>query len=137
MLQVLIDADNVAVQRVQPILDLLAESGAAMAVVASGHPAALRRLDWPPNARLFEHVGWQRADVALAEAYSADDDPLVVVSGDGDFALLAARHPGPVLVVSGSPSARLRAGATVLDPVIDGMAAIQAWLVAAANQRSG
>lgn len=130
MLQVLVDADNVAVRRVQPVLDLLAESGAAVTVVASGHPAALRRLHWPASARLIEHVGWQRADLALAEAYSADEDPLMVVSGDGDFALLAARHPGPVLVVSGSPSARLRAGATVLDPAIDGLPAISAWLAA-------
>jgi hypothetical protein len=53
---------------------------------------------------------------------------LVLVTGDGDFALLAARHAGPVLVISGAPSARLRQAATVVDPALDGLHPIEVWL---------
>lgn len=73
-------------------------------------------------------AGWQRADVALARAYEPRHGPLLLVSGDGDFALLAARHPGPVLVVSEAPSARLRAAAPVVDPVHDGLDTLRGWL---------
>ena len=33
----------------------------------------------------------------------------MLITGDGDFGLLAARHAGPVLVVSGAPSGRVTA----------------------------
>jgi hypothetical protein len=52
------------------------------------------------------------------------------VTGDGDFGLLAARHPGPVLVVSGSPSGRLRDVAPVVDPATEGVAPIREWFAA-------
>jgi hypothetical protein len=52
----------------------------------------------------------------------------VLITGDGDFGLLAARHPGPVLVISGAASGRLRGGATVVDPALEGLAPIEAWL---------
>ena len=74
------------------------------------------------------HAGWQRADLALAEAYVPSTDPLVLITGDGDFGLLATRHPGPVLVISGAASERLRGGTTVVDPATDGTAPIDAWL---------
>jgi hypothetical protein len=99
-------------------------------VTASGRQAALDRLSWPAGTRLLEHEGWQRADVALAEAYSPDEHPLILVTGDGDFALLAARHPGDVLVVSGAASGRLREHAVVADPATEGTAPIRAWLAA-------
>lgn len=129
-LRVLVDADNVAPRRLQPVLDLLGALHADLRLTASGAAGALDRLDWPAGAELLEHAGWQRADVALAQAYDPDDEPLVLISGDGDFGLLAARHPGPVLVISGAPSGRLRDSATVLDPATDGPPAIAAWLAA-------
>jgi hypothetical protein len=128
VIHVLVDADNVAPRRVQPVLDLLDRVDGGVALTASGRTAALDRLRWPAGAHLLSHSGWQRADVALAEAYSPDADPLVLISGDGDFGLLAARHAGPVLVLSGAPSGRLRAVATVVDPAVDGLEPIIAWL---------
>jgi hypothetical protein len=41
---------------------------------------------------------------------------------------LAARHPGPVLVVSGAPSTALRDVATVIDPAVEGVEPVRAWL---------
>jgi hypothetical protein len=144
VLRVLVDADNVAPRRVQAVLSALSTIADEVRLTASGSSAALARVRWPGGAELIPTSGWQRADVALAEAYTATDDPLVLVSGDGDFGLLAGRHPGPVLVVSGAPSGRLRDGTTVLDPAVDGIEAITAWLrtngvtlVASADQRSG
>jgi hypothetical protein len=135
VLRVLVDADNVSARRLQPVLDLLSAladgDGTAAPVLrltASGSAAALRRLDWPAGSELLEHAGWQRADLALATAYSPEDAPLLLVSGDGDFALLAARHPGSVLVVSGAPSGRLRDIASVVDPATDGVDPIADWL---------
>ncbi len=128
MLRVLVDADNVAPSRLQPVLDLLARTEGPRTLVASGRQAALDSLDWPEDAELQAHAGWQRADIALAESYSPGDEPLILVTGDGDFGLLAARHPGPVLVVSGAPSGRLRQVATVVDPAQDGTEPIRAWL---------
>jgi hypothetical protein len=127
-LQVLVDADNVVPRRLQPVLDLLGGLDVPQRIVASGRDTALRQLTWPPDTQLRRESGWQRADLALAAAYVPNDDPLLLVSGDGDFGLLAARHPGPVLVVSGAASTRLRDGTTVLDPATDGVAAIERWL---------
>ena len=130
MLQVLVDVDNVTSRRLQPVLDVLADLDPAPRLTASGRPEVLQRLTWPPDAAVLPHEGWQRADVALAEAYEPDADPLILVTGDGDFGLLAARHPGPVLVVSGSPSGRLRDVGTVVDPAAEGTAPIRGWLAA-------
>ena len=128
MLQVLVDADNVAASRLQPVLDLLDGLAQPVRLTASGRPAALDALRWPGAATLLPHEGWQRADLALATAYRPDAEPLILASGDGDFGLLAARHPGPVLVVSGAPSNRLRDVAVVVDPATDGLAPLVAWL---------
>jgi hypothetical protein len=125
--RVLIDADNVAARRVQPVLDLLAGRD-GVRITASGRASALGRLTLPADAEILEHVGWQRADLALAEAYEPSADPLILGTGDGDFGLLASRHPGPVLVISGAASERLRDGTTVVDPATDGTAPIDAWL---------
>ncbi len=132
----LVDADNMPARRLQPVLDAvaaLAAAGRSVAVIASGRPAVLDRLSWPPGTVLLASSGWQRADVALADAYRPSGDPLVLVTGDGDFALLAARHPGPVLVVSDAASGRLREAATVVDPVRDGTAGILDWVTAVTN----
>lgn len=126
-LQVLVDADNVAPPRLNPVLTLLAEVLDAT-ITASGRQSALGRISWPDHAHLLPSTGWQRADLALAAAYVPSDDPLVLVSGDGDFGLLASRHPGPVLVVSGAASGRLRDGTTVVDPAAEGVDPIRAWL---------
>ena len=150
MLQVLVDADNVSPRRVQPVLAVLGAylrglpnpTGAeptgperrpllgagTVRVVASGRAGALARVDWPAGTEQLAHAGWQQADFALAGAYSPDDGPLLLVTGDGDFGLLASRHPGPVLVVSGAASMRLRDGATVVDPATDGTELIHRWL---------
>lgn len=124
------DADNVPPRRLQPVLDMLAGLDPPPRLTASGRPETLQRLRWPPDAAVLPHEGWQRADLALAEAYEPDAEPLVLVTGDGDFGLLAARHPGPVLVVSGSPSGRLRDVGTVVDPATEGVAPIRGWLTA-------
>ena len=121
MLQVLIDADNVLPRRIRPVLDLLAELGTKTRVTVSGRREALDQVEWPAGAELLAHAGWQQADLALANAYSPSDDPLLLVSGDGDFGLLAANHPGPVLVVSGAASNRLRQRALVVDPAAEGV----------------
>jgi hypothetical protein len=132
VLRVLIDADNVVPQRVAPVLALLAGLP-EVRITASGRRQALARLSWPAGTELLEHAGWQRADLALAEAYSPAAEPLVLITGDGDFGLLASRHPGPVLVISGAASARLRDGTTVVDPALDGLAPVEAWLTAYAR----
>jgi hypothetical protein len=128
MLIVLVDADNVAPARLQPVLDLLARITSPSSITASGRQAALDRLRWPDAAELIASAGWQRADASLAASYVPSPDPLLLITGDGDFALLAERHPGPVLVISGAASGRLRNGTTVLDPATDGLAPITAWL---------
>lgn len=128
MLRVLVDADNVSAARLRPVLRLLAEVHDPVQLTASGRSQALEASDWPSGAQLLPHAGWQRADVALAEAYSPGPEPLILVSGDGDFGLLAARHPGPVLVVSGAASGRLRASALVVDPVTEGIDPVRRWL---------
>jgi hypothetical protein len=126
---VLVDADNLDVGRLRLIAPELAGVGR---LVVSGHPARLASVEWPAQADLRPAGGWQGADAVLAQAYEPDDEPLVLVTGDGDFALLAQRHPGPVLVVgtSGATSSRLRHGdgVTVVDPVHDGVERLRAWL---------
>jgi hypothetical protein len=130
VLQVLVDADNVPPARIAALLALLPVD--ATRLVATGRAAALAEVSWPGYAEVHEATGWQRADIALTIAYdvAAADDPLVIVSGDGDFALLAERHPGPVLVVSEAASYRLREVATVIDPVVDGVERLRGWLAA-------
>jgi hypothetical protein len=132
VLRVLVDADNVAPQRIAPVLDLLSRV-AHVRITASGRREALARVAWPADAELMEHVGWQRADLALAEAYSPAAEPLVLITGDGDFGLLASRHPGPVLVISGAASGRLRDGTTVVDPALEGVEPIRGGLAAHAD----
>ncbi|MCW2649006.1 MAG: hypothetical protein QOG22_711 [Pseudonocardiales bacterium] len=130
MLRVLVDADNVIARRLQPVLTLLGAVTDDVQLTASGRPQALARSTWPPGSVLLPHAGWQRADAALAEAYRPAEDPLILISGDGDFALLVDRHPGPVLVVSGAPSGRLRDTATIVDPATEGVEPIRQWLAA-------
>jgi hypothetical protein len=127
VLRVLVDADNVAAQRIEPVLALFVNVP-GVRITASGGRAALDRVSWPDGTELLEHAGWQRADLALADAYSPADEPLVLITGDGDFGLLASRHPGPVLVISGAASGRLRDGTTVVDPALEGLAPIESWL---------
>lgn len=126
--QVLIDADNVAATRLRLLLDALTELAPDAAVWAAGRTGALERTDWPDHVVQLVAAGWQRADLALAEVYRRDTAPLVLASGDGDFGLLAGGHPGPVLVVSGSPSYRLTTGSTVVDPALDGPERLREWL---------
>ena len=125
MLQVLVDADNVDPFRTRALLSALV--GVHADVVVAGHPRALARVEWPESATVVEAAGWQRADLVLAAAYRPSDDPLVLVSGDGDFGLLVGRHGGPVLVVSEAASYRL-SGATVVDPAVDGVEPLRQWL---------
>ena len=125
MIQVLIDADNLGAARIAAFLKAvpLEEVG----IVVAGSPRALAGVHWPAVARVLEVEGWQQADLALVEAHRPSGDPLVLVTGDGDFAMLAATHPGPVLVVSDRPASRLRAAGTVVDPVVDGLDAVRHW----------
>jgi RimJ/RimL family protein N-acetyltransferase len=129
-LLVLVDADNVFPARLQPVLDLLGIQSLQRHIVAAGSPTALARLRWPAATKLEPATGWQRADLVLAAAYAPSEVPLLLITGDGDFGLLAANHPGPVLVVSGAPSGRLRAAAATIDPAVDGLHAMQEWLEA-------
>lgn len=128
--QVLIDADNIAPARLRVLLDALVELAPAAAITTAGRAAALERTTWPERARQIVAAGWQRADLALAEVYRRDGDPLVLASGDGDFGLLASGHPGPVLVVSGAPSYQLLRGTTVVDPALEGPQRLRDWLTA-------
>jgi hypothetical protein len=129
VLRVLVDADNVVPRRVEPVLALLTDLP-DVRITASGRRQALARVSWPAGTELLEHAGWQRADLALADAYSPAAEPLVLITGDGDFGLLASRHPGPVLVISGAPSGRLRDRTTVVDPALEGLAPVRTWLAA-------
>ena len=125
MIQVLVDADNVDAIRVARVL---AAVPAGSRVVAAGRARVLGAVAWPEGTELLEEHGWQRADLALAAAYRPSDDPLLLVTGDSDFALLAARHAGPVLVVSEAPSHRLRAVVPVHDPAVDDPADLRRWV---------
>jgi hypothetical protein len=130
VLRVLVDADNVRAGRVQPVLTLLRAVTGDLRLTAGGSRRALDALCWPRNSELLPHEGWQRADLALAESYDPAAEPLILISGDGDFALLAARHPGAVLVVSGAPSGRFRDTTTLVDPAIEGVLPVEQWLAA-------
>jgi hypothetical protein len=135
VLQVLVDADNLHRARLTALLVALPDDAV---ITAAGSPAVLDAVDWPSTATLLPHTGWQRADLELAAAYRPDDGPLVLATGDGDFAQLGRRHAGHVLVVSDAPSAHLRAAGTVLDPVHDGPGTIRAWIRGARDTpRSG
>jgi hypothetical protein len=130
VLKVLVDADNVTARRLQPVLVLLGALTDDVQLTASGRPQGLAGAAWPAGSVLLPHAGWQRADAALAKAYRPDDDPLILISGDSDFALLVDRHPGPVLVISGAPSGRLRDSSTIVDPATEGVEPIRQWLSA-------
>ena len=127
MLQVLVDADNVDPTRVALVLAALP---AYASVVAAGRRSALAAVSWPEGTTLLPASGWQRADLALAAAYTPSDEPLLLMSGDSDFALLAGRHSGPVLVVSEAPSHRLRAVVPVHDPAVDDPGDLRRWIEA-------
>lgn len=125
MIQVLVDADNLPVARLRALLRTL-PSGEVDVLVA-GSPRALAALDWPRGAQIVAVEGWQQADVVLARAYRPGSEPLVLASGDGDFAALAAGHAGPVLVVADRPASALRRAGTVIDPVAQGVDALRHW----------
>jgi hypothetical protein len=132
--QVLVDADNLDVPRLRLLVEALEavlEASPSADVVVAGRPAALDAVDWPPAAQLLPGSGWQSADLLLARAYRADEQPLLLATGDGDFAQLARRHPGPVLLVSGT-SSRSRAfigpRISTTDPASDRGAQLRSWL---------
>lgn len=125
MIQVLVDADNLSAPRLQAFLRAVPMAEVRMTV--AGHPRAVAAVAWPPAAQVHEIEGWQAADLLLVDAYHPGAQPLVLVTGDGDFSLVAARHEGPVLVISDRPASRLRASTTVVDPVGDGVDAVRTW----------
>jgi len=128
--QVLIDADNLDVRRLRMLVTALAGSPTADVLVA-GAARSLDAVDWPTGAQVLPARGWQGADLLLAHAYRPDDQPLLLATGDGDFAQLARRHPGPVLLVGGVFS-RSRAFTgpriTITDPADDGGTVLRSWL---------
>jgi hypothetical protein len=127
---VLVDADNLDPARLRLVAAELRDAGPEVRVVVAGHPDRLAAVRWPEHAVVVAASGWQRADITLAAAYQPDDGPLVVVSGDGDFALLAQRHDGPVLVVApeAGRSARYRSTGAVVDPVHEGVQRLRDFL---------
>ena len=125
MIQVLVDADNLSTPRLRAFLRAVPTDEVTMTV--AGHPRAVAAIEWPPGAAVHRIEGWQAADLVLVDAYLVGNEPLVLVTGDGDFSLVASRHQGPVLVISDRPASRLRDAATVLDPVVDGLEAVRAW----------
>jgi hypothetical protein len=133
--QVLVDADNLDVPRLRLLVAALDAAPSAHVVVV-GAGGALEAVDWPAQAQVLPASGWQRADMLLARAYRADDRPLLLATGDGDFAQLARRHPGPVLLVS-KASSRSRAFTgpqiTTTDPAADGGAQLRSWLARCAT----
>jgi hypothetical protein len=130
LVQVLVDADNLDVPRLRLLVAALTAALSADVVVA-GAPAVLEAIDWPSHAQVRPATGWQGADLLLASAYRAEVRPLLLATGDGDFAQLARRHPGPVLLVS-STSNRSQAFTgphiTHTDPAFDAGAQLRAWL---------
>ncbi len=131
LMQVLVDADNLDVPRLRLLVAALQAASCADVVVA-GASAVLNAVDWPPDTQLMPATGWQGADLLLARAYRTEHQPLLLATGDGDFAQLARRHPGPVLVVSSTAnrSHNLTAPHVVpTDPALDGGAQLRAWLL--------
>jgi hypothetical protein len=130
VVQVIVDADNLPASRLRVVATALSQLPMqSVRIVVAGRSSAIDSADWPDWAKILRISGWQEADLALAKEYVADREPLLLVTGD--FGLLAARHPGPVLVVSAAASGRLREAARVLDPVLDGGAGLRDWLAAA------
>lgn len=125
MIQVLVDADNISAARVRAFFAAVPLS--EVEIVVAGGPRALGGMVWPRMARVTEVEGWQQADLALMDAYRPSDEPLVLVTGDGDFGLLATTHQGPVLIISDRPASRLRAAGTVIDPILEGVNAVRLW----------
>ena len=121
----LVDADNVSAPRLRAFLRAVPLD--EVQLIVAGRPSAVAGVAWPPGAVIHEVEGWQQADLALVAAYQPGDEPLVVVSGDGDFSMLAATHAGPVLVISDRPASRLRASGVVVDPIVDGLDAVRHW----------
>jgi hypothetical protein len=132
VLQVLVDADNVPTARLQVLADALGSYVGSMRIVIAGHGDVVSGVRWPVEPDVIVAQGWQRADLELAGAYSPAPGPLVLASGDSDFVQLAARHPGPVLVVSEAAASRYRDLGTVVDPVHD-QPALELWLSAVAE----
>ena len=126
-MQVLIDADNLDVRRLRMLVVVLAEWPSAD-VVAAGAARSLHAVDWPAGARVLPAHGWQGADLLLAHAYRPDDQPLLLATGDGAFAQLARRHPGPVLLVGGVFRAFTGPRLTITDPADDGGTVLRSWL---------
>ncbi|MCM3883160.1 hypothetical protein [Frankia sp. R82] len=65
-------------------------------MTATGAAGRLAAACWPAACRLAVAEGWPCADLALAGAYRSDEEPLLLVTGDGDVTHLASRYPGPV-----------------------------------------
>jgi hypothetical protein len=132
--QVLVDADNLDVPRLRLLVETLGAALGALPsadVVVAGAATILDAIDWPTRAQLLPASGWQGADLLLARAYRADDRPLLLATGDGDFVQLARRHPGPVLLVGGTSSrSRAFTGPRIIatDPASDGGAQLRSWL---------
>ncbi|MGH3973417.1 MAG: hypothetical protein ACRDS9_08825 [Pseudonocardiaceae bacterium] len=132
--QVLVDADNLDVPRLRLLVETLEAALGALPsadVVVAGAPTALDAIDWPSRARLLPASGWQGADFLLAGAYRPNNRPLLLATGDGDFVQLARRHPGPVLLVSGTSSrSRAFTGPRIITtvPAADGGAQLRSWL---------
>jgi hypothetical protein len=125
LIQVLVDADNLSAPRIRAFL--AAAPADEIDIVAAGSPRALAGVQWPRGALVHAVEGWQQADLYLVTAHRSGLEPLVLVTGDGDFANLAAQHAGPVLIVSDRPASALRAAGTVVDPVVDGLDAVRHW----------
>ena len=121
----LVDADNVSAPRITAFLRAVPLD--EVEIVVAGSPRALGAVRWPHQARRTQIEGWQQADLVLMDAYRPGTAGLVLVTGDGDFGMLAATHGGPVLVISDRPATRLRCAGTVVDPVHDGLDAIRFW----------
>lgn len=143
-MQVLVDADNVSASRLRLVCAAVVDAQTtgnpdvvdSMRFVAAGRSHAIDAVDWPSIAELVRIAGWQEADMALASAYVPDREPLLLVTGDGDFGLLAGRHPGPVLIVSAAASGRLREAARVIDPAVDGGRELREWLASVTSRSS-
>jgi hypothetical protein len=129
-MQVLVDADNLDVPRLRLLVAVLRATSCTDVVVA-GAPAVLDAVDWPVHTQLLPATGWQGADLLLARAYRAEHQPLLLATGDGDFAQLARRHPGSVLLVGSTANRSHNLTAPHIiptDPALDGGAQLQAWL---------